>query len=306
MGDYVKATINGATPTYAVPATVEGSIDYRGSASMEAHLLSRDNPHNVTKAQIGLDEVLNKEQLGVNDTAYDSARLGSVLAADFWNKYNSNLPTIDWSAKTITASGDIIAKRPDSLIFTASDLTTGYEYLYQLLDVTIKDPIKGQSLVFDNISNTWVNKSLTAGDVGALPSNWRPSWGDVTGKPDTFTPSAHTQAISTITGLQDALNGKQPSGNYEAAFTKNTAFNKNFGSSAGTVCEGNDSRLSDSRPASDVYAWAKAETKPSYDKGEVGLSNVDNTSDADKPISTATQSALNLKANKNGDSTEDL
>lgn len=32
-------------------------------------------------------------------------------------------------------------------------------------------------------------------------------------------------------------------------------------------------------------------------KGMVGLGNVDNTSDADKPISTATQTALNLKAN---------
>ena len=32
-------------------------------------------------------------------------------------------------------------------------------------------------------------------------------------------------------------------------------------------------------------------------KGDVGLGNVDNTSDANKPISTATQTALNLKAN---------
>ena len=33
----------------------------------------------------------------------------------------------------------------------------------------------------------------------------------------------------------------------ENAFSKNTAFNKNFGTTAGTVVEGNDSRLSDSR-----------------------------------------------------------
>jgi hypothetical protein len=33
-------------------------------------------------------------------------------------------------------------------------------------------------------------------------------------------------------------------------------------------------------------------------KSDIGLSNVDNTSDASKPISTATQSALDLKANK--------
>jgi hypothetical protein len=32
-------------------------------------------------------------------------------------------------------------------------------------------------------------------------------------------------------------------------------------------------------------------------KGDVGLGNVDNTSDASKPVSTATQTALNLKAN---------
>lgn len=35
------------------------------------------------------------------------------------------------------------------------------------------------------------------------------------------------------------------------------------------------------------------------DKSAVGLSNVDNTSDANKPISSATQTALNLKANLN-------
>ena len=50
-----------------------------------------------------------------------------------------------------------------------------------------------------------------------------------------------------------------------------------------------------SLPASDVYPWAKEATKPTYTKSEVGLSNVDNTSDANKPISTATQTALNAK-----------
>lgn len=38
----------------------------------------------------------------------------------------------------------------------------------------------------------------------------------------------------------------------EPAFSKNTAFNKNFGSAAGTVCQGNDSRLSDTRRASNI------------------------------------------------------
>lgn len=38
----------------------------------------------------------------------------------------------------------------------------------------------------------------------------------------------------------------------EPAFTKNSAFNKNFGSSAGTVCQGNDGRLSDARRSSNI------------------------------------------------------
>lgn len=57
----------------------------------------------------------------------------------------------------------------------------------------------------------------------------------------------------------------------EPAFTKNTAFNKNFGTASGTVCEGDDERLSNARPASDVSAWAKAATKPTYTPTEVGV-----------------------------------
>lgn len=43
-----------------------------------------------------------------------------------------------------------------------------------------------------------------------------------------------------------------------------------------------------SMPASDVYAWAKAPTKPAYTKAEVGLGNVDNTADANKSVKYAT------------------
>ena len=42
-----------------------------------------------------------------------------------------------------------------------------------------------------------------------------------------------------------------------------------------------------SMPASDVYAWAKASTKPTYSKSEVGLGKVDNTADADKSVKHA-------------------
>ena len=43
------------------------------------------------------------------------------------------------------------------------------------------------------------------------------AWVDITGKPGTFPPSTHTHAISDVTGLQTALNGKQAAGSYAAA-----------------------------------------------------------------------------------------
>lgn len=49
--------------------------------------------------------------------------------------------------------------------------------------------------------------------------------------------------------------------------------------------------------SADISDWAKADEKPAYTASEIGLGNVDNTADADKPISTATQTALDGKAN---------
>ena len=45
----------------------------------------------------------------------------------------------------------------------------------------------------------------------------------------------------------DALDKKEPT------FTKNSAFNKNFGTASNTICQGNDSRLSDSRKCNNTF-----------------------------------------------------
>lgn len=67
---------------------------------------------------------------------------------------------------------------------------------------------------------------LTVGEYAGLTSI---DWSDVTGKPSTFPPSSHTHDASDLVSGLVAI-GRLP-----------------VGSSAGTVCAGNDSRLSDSR-----------------------------------------------------------
>ena len=52
------------------------------------------------------------------------------------------------------------------------------------------------------------------------------AWSNVTSKPSTFTPSAHTHAISDVDGLQGELDAKQPAGSY-AASNHNHTYNVN-------------------------------------------------------------------------------
>ena len=56
-----------------------------------------------------------------------------------------------------------------------------------------------------------VSSSGSVWTVDAVP------WTNVTGKPSTFTPATHSHAISDVTGLQAALDGKQASGSYAAS-----------------------------------------------------------------------------------------
>jgi len=118
---------------------------------------------------------------------------------------------------------------------------------------------------------------------------------------------------SDITSLQT---GK------EDAFAKNSAFNKDFGTSAGDVLEGDTRTITPSeisaianqsgtntgdettatiqskRPLKTIEGNSlEGNGNIDLDKSDVGLGNVDNTSDADKPISNATQTALDGKKN---------
>ena len=93
--------------------------------------------------------------------------------------------------------------------------------------------------------------------------------------------------IPVSSAIQTALDGKKND------FTENAAFNKDFGAISGSVVEGDDSRLSDSRTCDNTFDnAATAKTNLALVKADVGLGNVDNTSDIDKPVSTLTQTAI--------------
>lgn len=115
------------------------------------------------------------------------------------------------------------------------------------------------------------------------------AWADITGKPTTFTPSAHTQAISTITGLQAELDDIPTTpGDIGAATAAQ-------GAKADTAVQ--PAAIANFVPTSRTVAGKALTADVTLAKADVGLGNVDNTSDANKPVSSATTTQLNLKVN---------
>lgn len=82
-----------------------------------------------------------------------------------------------------------------------------------------------------------------------------------------------TNTVTSINGKTGAIAASDIATVLTSAGYKLTDTDTNtwrpLGTTADTACAGNDSRLSDSRPASDVYAWAKASSKPTYIASEV-------------------------------------
>lgn len=116
----------------------------------------------------------------------------------------------------------------------------------------------------NNLAYYWDNTSKT---YKALDVQ---TWDNLSGKPSTFPPSTH---------------------NHDDRYYTETEINSKLAGKANSSHTHKKTDITDfptSMPASDVKAWAKADTKPTYTKSEVGLGNVDNTADKDKSVKYAT------------------
>lgn len=189
-------------------------------------------------------------------------------------------------------------------------------------------------------SGQTVNATVSGGVGPAGPTGpaGTTTWAGITDKPATFAPSTHaashgaagsdpvTVAVSQVSGLQAALDAKQSSGSYATldgsgkvpaaqlpSYVDDVLEYANLAAFPATGATGTIYVAIDTAKA---YRWTGStylEISPSevtsvagktgavtLAKADVGLGNVDNTSDASKPVSSATQTALNAKANLSG------
>lgn len=127
-----------------------------------------------------------------------------------------------------------------------------------------------------NITITESEEGVTISASGGGGGGGSVAWDDVTNKPSVFEPTAHNHSAAEIT-----------SGTLDIARIPT-------GSTSSTVSLGNHTH-SGYVPTSRTIAGKALTGDITLAKGDVGLGNVDNTSDANKPISTATQNALDAK-----------
>ena len=154
---------------------------------------------------------------------------------------------------TVTAWGDIVG--------TLSDQTDLQSELDDKEDAFTKNTAFNRN--FGSAANT-----VTEGNDPRLTNN--------------RDPNPHTHVEVDITDLDKYTQAEVDAllANKEDTFTKNTAFNKNFGSAAGTVTEGNDVRLSDNRDPN-PHTHVKADITDSDWISDITNESIGDLSDVD-------------------------
>ena len=189
-------------------------------------------------------------------------------------------------------------------------------------DVAIVTPGNGQVLTYNSGASKWQNQavptapvtsvnnqtgvvSLAKSDIGLANVD---DTSDVNKPVSTATQTAlnakaNTSSLSTVatSGSYTDLSNKPTIPTVSDATTTSKGIVQLAGDLGGTATAPTVPGLASKEPAisagttSQYYRGDK--TFQTLDKTAVGLTNVDNTSDVNKPVSTATQTALNAKAN---------
>ena len=199
--------------------------------AVDDHISDRENPHNVTKSQIGLGNVDN------------TSDINKPISTATQNALDTKADSQELSELSKIVSDEIADRESSEGIINESISN-------HISDTNNPHNVTKEQLGLGNVDNTSdVNKPISTATQNALDD-----------KADK----------TTVSSLSNTL-------------TK----------------EIQDRQAGDNTNATAISTHATNKSNPhNVTKAQVGLGNVDNTSDANKPISTAVQNALNLKADK--------
>ena len=193
------------------------------------------------------------------EVSYDT-----ITKAIIKKENNGSATTVVSAATIVTDGGGIKSHATHALSFTngnASSVSQGTE-------ITYVESVAGCNATSGNLTATTTRKKIT------IPQDTHYSGYICIGPSGNTSNSGMTNPYIKYVENNTVKSNHQLKGGglitVSSDSNGNTTFSSpNFGTTENSICKGNDSRLSNSRPASDVYSWAKASTKPSYNLNEV-------------------------------------
>lgn len=271
-------------------------IQKRGSGSYTPFYIEYGDGTNVIKAL----EITPRTTSGSsNDTMVNITNHLTVKGKEVWHSGNSNLNTIDWTTRELISnrlripSGEPTHLSNNQWYLFASEIgwsgeipsegSAGMNYLYQLLDTNLSQNNPTAGKVLYSNGSSWIDKLLVKADISDFPTTW--SWSNITGIPTSFIPITHSHTKEDITDLPTWV--KQTYKPTYKLYEITDTFLSQVIPPYGRVLFSNgnswiDKQLStsdisnfpSSLPASDVYSWAKASTKPTYTAEEIGALSI--------------------------------
>lgn len=259
--------------------------------SLDSHVDNKSNPHAVTKAQVGLSNVDNTSDLSKPISTATQTALNNKADLVGGKVPIDQLPESS-SLQLGTGPDDAYYGDKGNVAYIHSQTTSGNPHHVTKSDVGLGDvdntsdankPVSTaqataigvvQTNLDDHKSDTSNPHGVTKAQVGL---------GDVDNTSDLNKPiSSATQ--TALDGKADLVDGKVPSSQLPESSTLE------LGTTATTAYYGDKGKI--------AYDHSQLRSGNPHDvtKSDVGLSNVDNTSDVNKPISTAVQTALSTKA----------
>jgi len=225
--------------------------------------------HNHTASQISDSTATGRSVLTAADAAAARTAIGAGTSSLAIGSTASTAKAGNWFPSFAEVTGTLSSAQLPPLAINKTDVVASEAAMLALVsergDMAIRTD-NGKTYVLSTDSPTTLAdwKEITAS--GAVTS--------VAGKTGTVTLAKADVGLSNVDNTSDA--------NKPVSTAQQTALN----AKENTIASGTTAQV-----------WRGDKTWVTADKTLVGLSNVDNTSDANKPVSTAQQTALNAKAN---------
>ena len=202
----------------------------------------------VTKSYVDTQLATKANASNVYTKSEVDSKVSSVYRVKGSVASYANLPTVD------VTIGDVYNVNDTGANYVATSTTPTWDKLSETVDLSGYATTAAMNSALGNKVDKVSGKALSTNDYTTAEKN---KLAGIAANANNYSLPVATSSV--LGGVKTSTGITNSSGTISVT----------YGTAAGTACQGNDSRLSNSRPASDVSAWAKASTKPTYTWTEI-------------------------------------